>query len=166
MIDTGASVSFSSQRVLDSLRTHRNLQHQDIQSYKRKLVVSLGDGSTATAEEILISNSNLPLMNFKHNALYYLRYRTESTWFWEMTSYQRLTYLSVQQEQKASGTAKHRRNISWYTDVQPSGWYMQHLTEIATIPTDELISYVTTSWATKIHVWNPNRTSKSCHQWN
>jgi len=79
MIDTGASVSFSSQRVLDSLRTHRNLQHQDIQSYKKKLVVSLGDGSTATAEEILISNSNLPLMNFKHNALYYLRYRTEST---------------------------------------------------------------------------------------
>ena len=51
MIDTGASVSFCSQQVLDSLRTHPNLQHQDIQSYNRKLVVSLGDGSTATAEE-------------------------------------------------------------------------------------------------------------------
>jgi hypothetical protein len=51
MIDTGASVSFCRQQVLDSLRSHRNLQHQDIQSYNRKLVVSLGDGSTATAEE-------------------------------------------------------------------------------------------------------------------
>ena len=51
MIDTGASVSFCSQNILDSLRTHQNLQHQDIKSYNRKLVVSLGDGSTATAEE-------------------------------------------------------------------------------------------------------------------
>ena len=51
MIDTGASVSFCSQNILDSLRTHQNLQHHDIKSYNRKLVVSLGDGSTATAEE-------------------------------------------------------------------------------------------------------------------
>ena len=51
MIDTGASVSFCSQKVLDALKTHRQLQHQDIQSYNRKLIVSLGDGSTATAEE-------------------------------------------------------------------------------------------------------------------
>jgi hypothetical protein len=51
MIDTGASISFYSQQVLDSLRSHQNLQHHDIQSYNRKLVVSLGDGSTSTAEE-------------------------------------------------------------------------------------------------------------------
>jgi hypothetical protein len=53
MIDTSAPVSFCNEQVLDSLRSHQNLQHQDIhvQSYNRKPVVSLGDGSTATAEE-------------------------------------------------------------------------------------------------------------------
>ena len=51
MIDTGASVSFCSQKVLETLRRHQHLKHQDIKTYARKLVVALGDGSTATAEE-------------------------------------------------------------------------------------------------------------------
>ena len=51
VIDTGATVSFCSQHVLDSLRSYPNLQHQNIQSYNRKLVVLLGDGSTEMAEE-------------------------------------------------------------------------------------------------------------------
>ena len=51
MIDTGASVSFCSQHELDSLRSYPNLQHQNIQSYNRKLVVLLGDGSAEMAEE-------------------------------------------------------------------------------------------------------------------
>ena len=51
MIDTGASVSFCSQKVLETLRRHQHLKHQNIKTYARKLVVALGDGSTATAEE-------------------------------------------------------------------------------------------------------------------
>ena len=50
-IDTGVSVSFCSQHVLDSLRSYPNLRHQNIQSYNRKLVVLLGDGSAEMAEE-------------------------------------------------------------------------------------------------------------------
>ena len=56
MIDTRASVSFCSQHVLDSLRSHPNLQHQDTRSYNRKLAVSLGDGSTVAAEESININ--------------------------------------------------------------------------------------------------------------
>jgi hypothetical protein len=53
MIDTGASVSLCSQKVLDNLKTHTHLKHQVIKTYTRKLVVALGDGSTARAEEDL-----------------------------------------------------------------------------------------------------------------
>ena len=53
MIDTGASVSFCSQKVLDNLKTHPHLKHQVTKTYAKKLVVALGeyDGSTAKAEE-------------------------------------------------------------------------------------------------------------------
>lgn len=50
-IDTGVSVSFCSQHVLDSLRSYPNLRQKNIQSYNRKLVVLLGDGSAEMAEE-------------------------------------------------------------------------------------------------------------------
>ena len=51
MIDTRASVSFCSQKVLGTLRSHPHLKHQGIKTYARKLVVALGEGSTANAEE-------------------------------------------------------------------------------------------------------------------
>ena len=51
MIDTGASISFTSQQVVDKLRANPLLQHTSIKSYDRKLIVSLGDGSTANASE-------------------------------------------------------------------------------------------------------------------
>jgi hypothetical protein len=49
MIDTGASISFTSQLVVNTLRGNPNLKHEKIVTYRRNLVVSLGDGSTATA---------------------------------------------------------------------------------------------------------------------
>jgi hypothetical protein len=49
MIDTGAPVSFCSQKVLDNLKTHPHLQHQVLKTYARQLVVALGDGSNARA---------------------------------------------------------------------------------------------------------------------
>jgi transposase InsO family protein len=51
MIDTGASISFTSQQVVDKLRANTQLQHTNIKTYERKLIVSLGDGSTANASE-------------------------------------------------------------------------------------------------------------------
>ena len=51
MIDTGASISFTSQQVVEKLRANPLLQHTSIQTYDRKLIVSLGDGSTANASE-------------------------------------------------------------------------------------------------------------------
>ena len=51
MIDTGASISFTSQQVVDKLRANTQLQHTNIKTYERKLIVSLGDGSTANANE-------------------------------------------------------------------------------------------------------------------
>jgi hypothetical protein len=51
MIDTGASISFTSQQVVEKLRAHPLLQHTSIQTYDRKLIVSLGDDSTANASE-------------------------------------------------------------------------------------------------------------------
>ena len=51
MIDTGASISFTSQQVVDKLQENPLLQHTTIRTYDRKLIVSLGDGSTAKASE-------------------------------------------------------------------------------------------------------------------
>ena len=56
MIDTSASVSFCSQNVLETLRRHQHLKHQDIKTYARKLAIALGDGPTARAEEGLKIN--------------------------------------------------------------------------------------------------------------
>jgi hypothetical protein len=51
MIDTGASISFISQLILvvNNLQANSNLKHEQIVTYERNLVVSLGNGSTATA---------------------------------------------------------------------------------------------------------------------
>jgi hypothetical protein len=50
MIDTGGSISFTSQHV-DKLRANSLLQHTTIRTYERKLIVSSADGSTANASE-------------------------------------------------------------------------------------------------------------------
>jgi hypothetical protein len=49
MIDTGASISFTRQLMVNNLRANPNLKHGKIVTYRRNLVVSLGDGSIATA---------------------------------------------------------------------------------------------------------------------
>ena len=42
---------FTSQQVVDKLQANPLLQHTTIRTYDRKLIVSLGDGSTANASE-------------------------------------------------------------------------------------------------------------------